>query len=177
MSMGNGLRLSNQLIKPLLANVTVALLVNVDSVSGAGRLSVDQHAKTHGGALPDWSHDEIQIAGMEAIGYPAVCLVQQADVFPDRPVAGQRPIIKFQLRWRTVNVTLVQYCSAGRCKASIRLISDVGFRRFQSLRQSAAASTPLPLTETTSGPMPVAPASVSSCLMTLSEFSYSPSPK
>jgi hypothetical protein len=47
LSIGDGLRLSDQLIEALLGNCAVALVVNVNSVSGARRLSIDEHAKSH----------------------------------------------------------------------------------------------------------------------------------
>src|SRR5207249_1935989 len=48
LSIGDGLRLSDQLIQPLFRNRAVALVVNVKSVSRARRLPIDQHAKSHG---------------------------------------------------------------------------------------------------------------------------------
>ena len=48
LSISNGLRLSDQLIQPLFANRAVALVVNVNSVSSARRLSIEEHAKSHG---------------------------------------------------------------------------------------------------------------------------------
>ena len=50
-SIGDGPGLPDQLIQPLLGNRAVALLVDVDAVSSTWRLSIDQHAKPHGGAL------------------------------------------------------------------------------------------------------------------------------
>ena len=40
-AIGDGPRLADQLIQPLLAHRAVALLVNVDAVRGARRLSID----------------------------------------------------------------------------------------------------------------------------------------
>src|SRR5205814_5700200 len=48
LSVGDGVRLSDQLIQPLLGNGTVALVVDVDSVSSARRLSIDEHAESNG---------------------------------------------------------------------------------------------------------------------------------
>ena len=42
------LRLTDQLIRPLLDSRAVALLVNVESVSSARRLPIERHAKAHG---------------------------------------------------------------------------------------------------------------------------------
>src|SRR5215208_591755 len=45
LSIGDGLRLPDQLIQPLFGERAVALVVDVVSVSGARRLSVDEDAK------------------------------------------------------------------------------------------------------------------------------------
>jgi hypothetical protein len=52
---------SDQLIQPLFGNRTVAV-VNVNSVSSARRLSIDEHAKSHGGSSRCRSHDELIVA-------------------------------------------------------------------------------------------------------------------
>src|SRR5258706_6957023 len=67
-SISDGLRLSNELIQPLFAHDAVTLLVNIASVSSVWRLSVNEHAKPHGGSSRCRSHDQMQIAGVEAVG-------------------------------------------------------------------------------------------------------------
>ena len=69
--------LSNQLMEPLFDHRAVSLLVNVDSVCGAWLLSIDRHARPHGGFLRCRSHDKMKIAGVKAVCYPPVGLVQQ----------------------------------------------------------------------------------------------------
>lgn len=44
----NWLRLSYQLVKPLFWNRAIAPVVNINPVSGARRLSIDEHAKSRG---------------------------------------------------------------------------------------------------------------------------------
>ena len=61
--------LSNQLMEPLFDHRAVSLLVNVDSVCGAWLLSIDRHAKPHGGFLRCRSHDKMKIAGVKAVCY------------------------------------------------------------------------------------------------------------
>ena len=46
-SIDDRLRLSRQLIQPLLAQRSVAILVDVETVRGARWLTVDRHAETH----------------------------------------------------------------------------------------------------------------------------------
>src|SRR5713226_6437907 len=70
------LRLSDQLIQPLFGNRAVALVVNVNSVSSAGRLSIDEHAKSYGSSSHGRPHDEMKIAGVKAVRDPSVGLVQ-----------------------------------------------------------------------------------------------------
>src|SRR5215216_424125 len=70
LSISDGLRLSDQLIQPLFANRAVSLLVNVDSMSSARRLPIDEHAKSHGSSSRCGSHDEMQIAGVKAVRDP-----------------------------------------------------------------------------------------------------------
>ena len=48
LAIDDGLRLPDQLVQTLLGDGAVALFVNVNSVSRARRLSIDQHAKSHG---------------------------------------------------------------------------------------------------------------------------------
>src|SRR5215210_6470608 len=72
---GDGSRLSDQQIKPLFSEHAVALLVNIDPVSKAGRLTVDQHAKRHGRPRGGRSHDEVKIASMETKSDAAAGLV------------------------------------------------------------------------------------------------------
>ena len=43
---GDGLRLSDQLMQPLCGNRTIALLVHVDSVGSAGRMPIDEYPKS-----------------------------------------------------------------------------------------------------------------------------------
>src|SRR5918994_7517616 len=70
-SIDDGLLLSDQLVEALFADRAVALLVDVSSVSGARHLSVDEHAKRHGGP-PRWgSHHEVHVARMEADRNPS----------------------------------------------------------------------------------------------------------
>ena len=51
-SIGDGSRLSDQLIQPLFDDAAVAALVNVEAVSRARRLPVDRHVKAYLGLTP-----------------------------------------------------------------------------------------------------------------------------
>ena len=79
-------------------SVTVPLpcVVDVSSVGRARRLSIDQHAKSHGGSRRRRAHDEMKIAGVKAVRDAAIGLVQRGGIPLHRPIAGQRPIVQAQ---------------------------------------------------------------------------------
>src|SRR6516164_7638132 len=80
LSIGDGLWLPNQLVQTLFGDGTVALLVNVDAVSRAWRLSIDQDAKSHGSFRPSRAHDEMKITGVKTVHDPPVRLVQHGSL-------------------------------------------------------------------------------------------------
>jgi|SRR6185369_8810969 hypothetical protein len=73
----DGLRLPDQLIRSLLGNRALAQGIDVDSVSGAWRFSIDEHAKAHGSAWRRRPHDYIYIAGVKAVRDSPVGLVER----------------------------------------------------------------------------------------------------
>src|SRR6267142_2699771 len=96
LAIGDGFRLSDQLVQTLFGHRALALFVNVNSVSRAWRLSIDQHAKSH---RRSWrcraqrcrAHDEMKIAGVKTIRDAAIGLVQHRGILLHRPIARQRP--------------------------------------------------------------------------------------
>ena len=72
---------------PLFADRAVALLVNVDSVSGTWRLSVYEHAKRYRRTSRCRSHYEVHVARMEPDRNPSGRLVQHCRVLSKRPAA------------------------------------------------------------------------------------------
>jgi hypothetical protein len=70
LAISDGLRLSDQLIQPLLRNCAVTLVVYVNSVGSPRRLSIDAHTKTHGSSSRRRSHDEMKIAGVKTARDP-----------------------------------------------------------------------------------------------------------
>ena len=69
----------------------------VKSVSSSWRLSVDEQAKPHGGLARCRSHDQMQIAGVEAVRDPPVGRVQRCGLPLHRPITRRRPLIEPQL--------------------------------------------------------------------------------
>src|SRR5881275_310297 len=76
LSVSDGGRLSDQLIQPLFGNRAVALVVDVDAVSSAWRLSIDEHAKSHGSSSYRRSHDEMKVARVKTVRDPPAGLVE-----------------------------------------------------------------------------------------------------
>src|SRR5215210_4462102 len=70
------LGLSDQLVQPLFANRAVTLVLNVNSVSSVRRLSIDEHAKSHGRSSRCRSHDKMKTARVKAVRDPPVGLIQ-----------------------------------------------------------------------------------------------------
>ena len=158
LSISDGLRLSDQLIHPLFGNRAVALVVNVNSVSSARRLSIDKHAKAHGSSSRRRSHDEMKIAGVKAVRDPPVGLVQHSGLFLHRPITRKGPMIESQARGGSIDATLVQYCSAGRRKVFGALIAEVILRRLQAAPIGGSFNTtPLDGNQSTTGGFPASP--------------------
>ena len=62
LSIDDRIRLSYQLVQPRFGYGAVTLILDINSVGGARRLSVDEHTKSHGFPSYCGSHDEVQIA-------------------------------------------------------------------------------------------------------------------
>jgi hypothetical protein len=83
---GDGLRLSDQLVQPLLDNHATALVVNIGPMSRARRLSVNAHPESHPGPSRCRSHDKMKIAGVKTIHNPPVGLVQHRSLLVHGPI-------------------------------------------------------------------------------------------
>jgi len=67
MPVGDGARLPDELVEPLLGDRAVTLIVDVNAVRRTRRLSIDAHAKAHGGTGSRRTHDEINVATVKAV--------------------------------------------------------------------------------------------------------------
>src|SRR5262249_59182164 len=67
LAIDDGFGLPDQLVQALLRHRAVALLVDIGAVRRAGRLPVDQNAKSHRRARCGRAHDEMEIAGVGKI--------------------------------------------------------------------------------------------------------------
>src|SRR5258708_11803625 len=129
LAISNGLRLSDQLIQPLFGNRAVTLVVNVNSVSSARRLSIDEHAKAHGSSPRCRSHDEMKIAGVKAVRDPPVGFVQHRGLSLHRPLTGKGPMIEREARGGSIDARLVQDCTTGSRTALRAPVPAIVFRR------------------------------------------------
>src|SRR2546429_3094684 len=130
---GDGLELSDQLIQPLFAGRAVALVVDVYAVSSTRGPPVDKHAKARGCSWRYRSHDEMEIAGVKAVRDPPVGLVEHRGLFPDRPVAGKRPLVEAQPRGDVIDAGGVRRHPTRRREVFGALIADIVLRRLQAL--------------------------------------------
>src|SRR5215208_6648913 len=61
------LLLPDQLVHPLFGHRAVARFIDVNAVSSARRLSIDQHAEFHGRSRRRRPHDEMKVAGVKTV--------------------------------------------------------------------------------------------------------------
>src|SRR5215813_14953955 len=91
----DGFRLSNQLIHPRLRNSAATLTVHINSVSRAWHVPIDEHAKTCRRSRRQRSHDQMEVAGMEAVGNAATRFLQDDPLSLNGPITSQSPLIQF----------------------------------------------------------------------------------
>jgi hypothetical protein len=127
------LRLSYQLIQPLLNNRAVAALIHVDAVGGTRRLPVNRHAETYGDALSWRTHHEMKVPRVKATHDPAVGTAEDGCLPAHRPLASQRPLIERDARRGRVAATPIQFGTAGRHEVVGALVADVILRRSQTV--------------------------------------------
>ena len=92
LSLGDGPGLSDQLVQSLLGNGVAALGVHVESVSGAGRLSIEAHAESSQLPADRRSHDEMKIPCVKPKDDPPVGLASTTAcrVIVQSPASPQR---------------------------------------------------------------------------------------
>ena len=135
-TVGDRSRLANQLIEPLLGYASAALFVGVEAVRIAGTFTVDQYPEHHRSTLRTRSHDEVDVAGVEAEEDSAAGAVEHDRPTFDRPIPFESPMVQIQPVGRDVGVGLVEDCTVVRCEASCLLVAEVGLGRLR-LAQSA----------------------------------------
>jgi len=86
-SLGDGATLADKVVKLWLSGSAVAEAVHMSSVRSPRRPSVEVHAKSHGRTWRCRSHNQVQVAGVEAVGDSPLGLVKDRGLHPHRPLA------------------------------------------------------------------------------------------
>ena len=105
-AVGDGAGMADELVQPLVAHRSMALVVNIGPVRRTWRMPFEEHAESHGGAQHCRAHDQVKFAGVEAVRDLPAGLVQRGGLFLQRPVSGQGPVIDSQLRRDLIGVML-----------------------------------------------------------------------
>jgi hypothetical protein len=126
-------RLADELVEPRFGDRAVALVVDVDAVRGARRLPVEPHAEPHGRPPCCRSHDQMEVAGVEAVGDPPVGSVQHDGLSVNRPVTSNGPMVEPQPRGDSVDLPRTQHRTVGRGEVLGALVAEVVLRRPQAV--------------------------------------------
>lgn len=129
LSINDGLPLPDQLIHPWLDDHPVTLVIYVDSMGGPRWLSTNKHAISHGSSWHCRSHHQMKIASMKLVDDSSTGVVQGDGFSSYCPITRQAPMIEFQLRGRSIVVTLFGFFTAWRRKVLSALIPDIVFLR------------------------------------------------
>ena len=99
--------LAHELAQAAVPEQAVAVFVDVDAVRRAGGLAVEEHAE--GGWLSRCAKQhEMRVAGVEPVGDAPAGLVEPDTLAPDRPLAGQGPVVEPQPIGELVRAALVE---------------------------------------------------------------------
>src|ERR1035438_2545599 len=121
------LRLPDQLIHPQFRGCAAALVVDVNSVSSARRLTIEEHAKSNRSSARCRSHDEMQVTRVKTVRDPPFGLVQHNGLLPQRPIPRKGPTVEAQPRGNGIDARLVPGTPARRHKVLGALIADIVF--------------------------------------------------
>src|SRR5450631_3123981 len=128
-AVGDSAGLADELVNPPLREgaAAVGVGVGVGSVRLARWLPVDTDAEPEGSSWRCRSHDEVEVAGVEAAGDLPARRVQRGDLFLHAPVPRQGPLVEPQPRWDGIDVRLARHRAAGGGEAFGALIAGVIF--------------------------------------------------
>jgi hypothetical protein len=108
------------------------MFVGVEAVRVAGRLTIDEYAERHRRLPWTRAHDKVDVSGVEAEVDPALDGVEDARPTLQSPIPCESPMVQIQPVGRSVGMSLVEDCSAGRCEASCLLVAEICFGRPQA---------------------------------------------
>src|SRR4051794_2185335 len=92
----DGPALAHELVHPWFGDDALARLVDVEAVVVAGRLAVEQDGEPHGAAAARRRQDQVEVAGLEAVGDRSGGSAEDRGLFVDRPPALERPLVERQ---------------------------------------------------------------------------------
>src|SRR3954464_2562099 len=85
--------LADELVHPGLVEGAFAGLVDVEAVVVTGQLTVEAHGEADLGAGARRRGDEVEVARLETERDRAGGGAEEGGLLPDRPIAGQRPVV------------------------------------------------------------------------------------
>lgn len=86
--------LPNELVQTRFGDRPIAVLVGINSVGRARRLSVEKHAEAQGPIARRGAHHEVQVARMEMMRDPPGGPVEHGGLRSDRPITAERPVVE-----------------------------------------------------------------------------------
>src|ERR1700691_2017515 len=105
--------LAHELVEPPLRDDAQTFGVGIRAVALARRLSVDRHAEVDRRAAGSRAEDEMQIAGVKAVGDASALFVENRAPAADRPIARHAPFVEAR-RLELVEVASVRHSAAVR---------------------------------------------------------------
>ena len=100
-------------------------------MTGAYRLTIDQHSKGNRPSAPGWSHDEVEVARMEPARDPSAGSIQRRSFRVHRPFTGKRPLIEAQARRNGIQATRVYRNTARGGEILTSMVAEICFGRPQ----------------------------------------------
>src|SRR6266498_2170050 len=122
-AVSDGAGLADELVHPLVREGAV----DVGPVRLAGWLPVEQDAEPHRGCWCCWSHDQVEVAGVEAAGDLPVRRVERDGLLLHGPVPRQGPLVEPQPCRDGIDVRLAGHWAAGGGEVLGALIAGVIF--------------------------------------------------
>ena len=132
-ALGDRAGLADELVQPRFGDRAVALVVDIGSVRGSRRLPVDAYAEPHGRPSRCRSHDQVQVAGVEAVGDPPLGLIEHDGLRLYRPVPDRGPMVESQPRGSGVAVRRIQDRIIGRGEVLGAFVAEVVLGRPQAV--------------------------------------------
>jgi hypothetical protein len=96
-----------QLVQAAVSEHAVPVLVDIHAVRGAGSLAFEEHAEGNRRSRSGRQH-QMRVAGAEPVGDGSAGLVEHDTLTPDRPLAGEGPVVEVQVLGELVGAAFVE---------------------------------------------------------------------